>query len=375
MHSKRILLMYISEVSGHRNAAMAVEKAFKIICPKAEILNINALNYTNPVSEKIVNSIYMSIIKRIPSVWDYLYDNSRIAKKVRKLQESVHRINAPKLRKLFDNFKPDVVVCSQAFPCSMVAAYKMRYDYSVPLVAVLTDFVPHLYWVHEGVDYYVTASAEVDKRLCSRGVPLSRIKQFGIPFDPKFSIPVDRQKVISQLGLARGKQNILVMGGGQGLGPIKAIVKSLDNIDHDFQVMVITGVNKKLYKQLLTFSKRLKKKIHLFEFVNNVNELMAISDIIVSKPGGITTAEALSLGLPMAIIKPIPGQEANNAEYLLKEKAAVKIDSPESAGKIVGDLLADSRKLKLLSDNARRISKPSASMDIAGLLLDLCGKK
>ena len=152
MQPKRIILMYISEVSGHRSATMAIEKAVKILSPKSEILNINAFNYTNPISEKIVNSIYMGVIKNTPKLWDYLYDNPRVVKGLERLKKLVHNSNSPKFKKLFDKFNPDLVVCTQAFPCGMVADFKKTYGSGLPLVAVLTDFIPHSYWVYDGVN-------------------------------------------------------------------------------------------------------------------------------------------------------------------------------------------------------------------------------
>ena len=147
MRPKRIILMYISEVSGHRNAALAIEKAIRILEPNTEILNINAFNYTNPVAEKITNSIYMGIIKIAPKIWDYLYDNPKVVKRIEKAKENIHKANSPKLKRLFDKFMPDAVICTQAFPCGMVADYKKTYGASLPLIAVLTDYVPHSYWI------------------------------------------------------------------------------------------------------------------------------------------------------------------------------------------------------------------------------------
>jgi processive 1,2-diacylglycerol beta-glucosyltransferase len=144
--------MYISEISGHHSATLAIEKALKILQPNVEILNINAFNYTNPISEKVVNRLYLGIIKRTPQIWDYLYDNPTIAKKIEKMKETIHKFNSPKLKRLFDKFKPDAVVCSQAFPCGMCADYKRTYDSHIPLVAVLTDYVPHSYWIYDRVD-------------------------------------------------------------------------------------------------------------------------------------------------------------------------------------------------------------------------------
>ena len=187
MSAERIILMYISEVSGHHSATIAIEKAIKILSPDAQILNINGFNYTNPISEKIINRLYMGIIKRTPQIWDYLYDNPSVAKNIEKIKETVHKLNSPKLKNLFDRFKPTAVVCTQAFPCGMVADFKKTYNSDIPLIAVLTDYIPHSYWIYDAVDYYITPAQEVGHLLAEKGVDTKKIKNFGIPFDPKFN--------------------------------------------------------------------------------------------------------------------------------------------------------------------------------------------
>lgn len=363
--------MYISEVSGHHNATLAIEKAIKILEPEAEILNLNAFNYTNPISEKVVNRIYMGLIKRMPAVWDYLYDNPGVVKKVTKLKEIIHRFNSPKLKNLFERFRPDLVACTQAFPCGMVADYKKTYDSQLPLIAVLTDYIPHSYWVYDNVNYYIAPSDEVATRLLKKGVPSSKIKAFGIPFDPEFNAPIDRKKVLQHLKFDMQLPNILIMGGGQGLGPIKTIIKSLEKAKDEFQEIIVTGTNKKLYKSLQRKIKNYRKVIRIFGYVNNIHELMEISNIIITKPGGVTTAEALAKKIPMIIVKPIPGQEANNTSYLVEKGAAVKTEKPSSIHHIIDGLLKNPDRLKQMSESAKSISKPNASLDIAKLILSL----
>lgn len=374
MSATRIILMYISEVSGHHSATLAIEKAIKILQPQAEVLNINTFNYTNPISEKIVNRIYMGIIKRTPKLWDYLYDNPSIVKKIAKIKSSIHNFNSPKFKTLFDKFQPDVVACSQAFPCGMVADYKKVYHSDIPLVAVLTDYVPHSYWVYDNINYYVVPSDEVGLRLAEKGVPQDKIKPFGIPFDSKFNEKISRDEIAKGLGLDLDIPTILIMGGGQGLGPIKTIVRSLDGLRLEFQEIIVTGTNKKLYRSLKRKIGRYKKKILLFGYANNVNELMDVSDLIITKPGGITTAEALAKKIPMVIVKPIPGQEASNTAYLSGHLAAIKIDKPKDVCAAIEDLLRNPDKLSRMREAITRISKPSASQDIARLLLDLASK-
>lgn len=370
MPHKRIILMYISEVSGHHSATLAIEKVLRILQPNVEILNINAFNYTNPISERIVNRLYIGVIKRTPQIWEYLYDNPTIVKKIEKVKETIHKFNSPKLKILFDKFKPDAIVCSQAFPCGMCADYKRTYDSCIPLVAVLTDYVPHSYWIYDTVDYYISPSEDVALRLMRKGVERNRIKSLGIPFDPQFNEPLDKNELFQKLKLNPDILTVLIMGGGQGLGPIKTIVKSLEKVKREIQEIVVCGTNKKLYKSLKKRIKKYKKKILLFGYVHNINELMRMSDIIITKPGGVTTAEVLANHLPMVIVKPLPGQEANNASYLIEKGAAIKVDKPRQVSLAVENLLANPVKLKEMSEATRRISKPNASLDIAKLLLN-----
>lgn len=372
MHPKRIVLMYISEISGHHNATLAIEKAIRILAPNAEVSNINAFNYTNPVAEKIVNSIYMSIIKVAPGIWDYLYDNPKIVKRIEKAKQNINKTNSPKLKKLFERLKPDAVVCTQAFPCGMVAGFKKTYQADLPLIAVLTDYVPHSYWIYDAVDCYITPSEDVSMRLIKKGVPAQKVKPLGIPFDPKFNTALNKDSIFSKYKLSPGIPTILIMGGGQGLGPIKTIVKSLEKVNRELQEIIVTGTNKKLYNSLKRRIKKYKKKIIIFGYTQSINELMSIADIVISKPGGVTTSEVLSLAKPMLIIKPLPGQEANNTAYLTQREAALDIEEPDKINLVIEDLLRDPQKLKHLSDSAKRISKPHASMDIARLLLESC---
>ncbi len=363
--------MYISEASGHHSATLAIEKAIKMLEPEAEVLNINAFNYTNPMSEKVINRIYLGIIKKTPKIWDYLYDNPKVKRTLDGIKEMIHQLNSPKLKTLFDRFKPDAVACSQAFPCGMVADFKKTYNCDIPLVAVLTDYVPHSYWIYETVNYYIAPCEEVKERLMQRGVDEKRIKTFGIPFDPKFNLGVDKKAVIKRMRLDETQPIILIMGGGQGFGPIKTIIRSLKKIKIDLQEIIIAGINKKLYKSLKKGLKKYKKRITLLEYVEYVDELMAISKLIITKPGGVTTAEALAKGIPMIIIKPIPGQEENNTAYLISKGAAVKVENPHKVNLTVEDLLLHPKELSNMSDCAKKISKPDAALDIAGLLLDL----
>ena len=374
MSEKRILLMHISKVSGHKSAAIAVEKAIGILEPKAAISNLNAFDYTNPITASLVHYIYLHMVQRMPFIWRYLYDNQKFAKKTEKTKSVIHRINAPKLKAILDKFQPGVIACSQAYPCGIIADLKKSYNLNIPLVAILTDYVPHSYWIYDTVDYYITPSEDVKRRLVEKGVRPEKIKTFGIPINPEFAQPLNRSEIKLKLGLKQDSPVILIMGGSHGIGPLKQVISSLDTSKFNFQEIVVTGVNKKLFRHLNKNLGNYKKNIKLYEYANNVCELMSASDLVITKPGGVTVSEALAMKLPMIILKPIPGQEDNNTVYLIQHGAAIKVNKPKKIKGTVETLLSNPEKLKQLSLKALDMSKPRASLDIANFLLGLCEK-
>ena len=374
MERKKILLLYISEHSGHHCASRAIEAALHSIDAGVETLSINSFNYTNPILEKVINKTYMGVIKRKPEIWDYLYDNPSVLRKTQGLREMIHRFNSGKLKVLLDDFKPDAIICTQAFPCGMVADYKKSFDLPTPIIAVLTDYAPHSYWIYNNVDRYVVPSEDTGKKLTDNGIDPSRIAVFGIPIDPKFAKEHNRDEVIERLSLDKSKPCILVMGGTQGIGPIRELVRLVDQSTLNLQMIVATGTNAKLYKALSGRVNSFKKKILVLPYASNIDELMDASSIIITKPGGITTAEALAKGIPMLISNPLPGQEAMNTKYLLKEGAAVKAENPIDVIILLKELLYNKHKLKNMSQRAKAISRPDSAVRVARLILELAGR-
>lgn len=368
---KRILLLYITELSGHHKASMAIERAIKLLDPAAETLNVNSFNYTNPILEKIINKTYMSVIKRTPEVWEYLYDNPSVVKNTQRLKEAIHRHNSKKLSALLNDFRPDAVVATQAFPCGIIADIKKSSNPDISLVGALTDFYPHSYWVYEAVDRYVVASEEAKQRFIHDGIPEEKIKILGIPIDVKFKEKKPKEQIKQKLNLDLDKPVVLIMGGGAGLGPIKTIVLTMDRLYTDLQVIVVAGANAKLYKYLVKKAGCFKKKIIPLGYSDNIDELMEASDIVITKPGGITVSEALAKALPILIVNPIPGQEAKNTKFLIKSGAAIKAENNMEVATLLENLFSMPSKLKAMADAAARISKPNSAQDIAKMILEL----
>jgi processive 1,2-diacylglycerol beta-glucosyltransferase len=363
--------MYISKVSGHRSATVAIEKSLKKFIPDAEVMSINGFGYNYPLLEHVVNAAYMTVIKYTPKVWDYMYDNPKVVKRSANLRNFLNKSSHKKLEKLFKEFPADTVICSQAFPCSMVADFKTSKGLKFNLIGTLTDYAPHSYWINEGVDHYIVPSEDTKERFIKKNVPAEKIKTFGIPIRYNFAEQLDKTAVRKKLGLDPEVPVVLVMGGGQGLGPMKEAVKKLIESSTPLQFIVVSGANVKLAKWLKRMAGTAAKKVVHYDYANNVDELMEAAHLIVTKPGGMTTVECLTKGLPMVIINPLPGQEERNADFLLEKGIAIRVHDLMNLAEEVDLLVKSPERLQSMARAARENSKPYAADDLAKLVMSL----
>jgi len=248
---KRSLIFYISRFSGHYYAAKAIENSLISLDRGIETRMMNAFAYTNPVLGKIIDKMYLGVIKNKPNLWGNIYDNPDVLKKIIKARKLFHRYNMPKIDRLMRSYAPDIVYCTQAYPCGIVADYKKKYGSNVRLVGVLTDHAPHSYWLFDEVDFYVVPSEETAEVFKQKGAAPEKIKVFGIPVDGSFRLKHDRESSRKKYVLSIDKPVILVMGGTQGLGVMEQTVDLLMNDKvHGYQLLVVTGKNKGLYRRL-----------------------------------------------------------------------------------------------------------------------------
>ncbi len=365
----RVLLMYITMFSGHYRASVAVERAIRQLAPDTELLNLDAAQYFNPILSRLADQLYMRVIRSTPQVWDYMYDNPAVAVRSQPFRQWLHRYNAPKVRELLAEFQPTVVACTQAFPCGIVADYKRRTGSSIPLYAILTDFVPHSYWLYPQVDRYFVGSEAAQAWLEQSGIPRDRIQRTGIPIDPVFAEPTDGAPRLRALGLDPAQPIVLVMGGGQGLGPIEQVTMALAALPEPFQLVVIAGVNAKLQRRLAKLVPNVRRRLVVLGHVQFIHELIGAATLLVTKPGGLTTSEALAKQLPMILVDPIPGQEVKNTQLLLQYQVAIRAQRWDEVPQVVSELLQSPTRLAALRQAAAVVGRPRAALEIAQLLL------
>lgn len=368
VNENRVLIFYITEHSGHHSAASAVEKALKLNDPACKVLCVNAFKQIFPVIERLVHVLYLTVIKKVPVIWERMYDNPGFFNKSRFMKNFVNQTGAKKVKDFIDSFKPQVIICTQAFPCGIVAEYKKKFNKKVFLIGVLTDFSPHSYWIYEDVDYYVAPTQESKQMLIQKGVDERKILTFGIPIDPKFNVSCDRARLLKHYGLHSEIPVVLVMGGGRGLGPIKGLLIELDNSRLDLQIIIVCGVNVSLHNWVQ--GRLFKKKILNFAFTDQIDRLMSMACVVITKPGGVTTAEVLAKKRPMIILNPIPGQEVRNTDFLEKNNVAVKIDSPSQVSGAIEKILKESGDGSNFIASFQHLAKPEASLELSGFILE-----
>lgn len=360
------LILSITAGQGHNQTAKVLSDCFN--AEGIECLYMDSLKYINPLLSESVSKIYLMSTKSIPKIYGKIYRRfeNRPVDDMHGLPKLTNNILARALLKKLHSENPDFIICTHVFAALLVTALKGYISDDIMTVGIVTDFTIHPYWEDTHLDYYVTPSEGLNIQALKKGIPENRILPFGIPIDPKFSKRLPREKACEILGID-DRRTVLVMSGSMGFGNVTDEIKALDRVDGDFQIVTICGNNKKLKKHIdnIEFS----KKVYNYGFVNNVDVFMDAVDCIITKPGGLTTSEALAKGVPMIMSNPIPGQEDRNVEFLLNAGAAIKVSPTYPIDDAIYQLFSGKR-LKLIKEAIRSLGKPNATKHLVEFIAD-----
>jgi processive 1,2-diacylglycerol beta-glucosyltransferase len=370
----RILVLSASVGAGHMRAAEAVEKALVATVPGATVRNVDVLELTNAAFRRIYGKAYLDLVNRVPHVLGYFYDlMDQPSRSGRyhgdRLRQAVERLNLQAFIRFLKAEPWDVVINTHFLPAAIIATLRKRNETTQKHVTVTTDFETHRLWVNQPCDHYFTATEEGAKYLQHWGVPASDTTVTGIPIDPVFNTPKDRTACLAKHGLAGDRPVVLQLSGGFGVGPIARITLGLMQLEQPIDLVVISGKNEAVKTELEALPKPERHRVHILGFTKKIDELMAVADLVVSKPGGLTTSETLARGAVMVIVNPIPGQETRNSDYLLESGAAIKVNNIGTLPYKVGSLLADPARLANLKANVAKIARPKAAFDVVGRCL------
>lgn len=358
LSTPRVLIFSVSIGSGHDSVANALAEEINRQFPDSHVMIVDTFKYINPIFNKVVSGGYKETIKFTPKVWGYLYDQAEDGERLVDMGQLLSKLLSPKLDQLLKGFEPDILICTHAFPVGILSVLKERKNIPIPLIACITDFTVHSFWIHSQVDMYVIPNTDLNYRFLEENISLDKVKAFGIPIRSQFLAKPDQKQARKDLGLNPHEQTVLVMGGGWGLGKIEEVVNNLLE-ESKLQIIVVTGSNTKLKKNLELLKQN--NRLHVFGYLENIAQLMAASDVIVTKPGGITCAESIAMELPMVIISPLPGQEDRNTDYFLNMGIAIKVRKAEHLVRELNALCNNKLRLKHMREMAAYLKKPEAS--------------
>lgn len=362
---KKILYLFSDTGGGHRSAATALIKAVNEISNnkyKQDMVDVFAecSGFLN-----VFAKLYGPVIRYSPKMWGRLYYWLDDPKKL----EALERISRPfilkELKNLIKDRDPGLIVSVHPMVNHLTARALKDLKRKTPFVVVITDPVTlHRAWVSQEVDQFFVATEEAAEHCVRYGLDKKKIKVFGMPIDPKFA------KKDTEKAQARAEDmldprffTVMLMGGGEGGGGMYEIVKQIEKSDLKIQLIVVAGRNKKLEKQLNEEAEKFKFPIKIFGFTDKIADLMSESDLLITKAGPGSIAEALAMNLPVILTSWLPGQEEGNVEYVIREGLGRVTENPKELVEIIRGLI-NTPEFEKMKKNIRRVRKPTAALDI-----------
>lgn len=372
---KKVMIFYAAYGGGHLSAARSIKENIEANYPNIDVKLVDCMEYVNKYVNKVTTKAYSEIAKKAPRTWGKMYWQSQKGP-LAHISTTSNKVLSIKLNKLLQDFEPDIIISTHPFGTQMCAYLKKLGKLNAKIATVMTDYAPHDQWLvfNHYVDYYFVSHDGMKKQLHEKGIPNEKIFATGIPLSNKFLLKYDKTEILESFGLSPDKKTVLFFGGGEfGLGKTQTfkIFKSFIECHENIQIVAIAGKNPKMKESFENLVEELGKQnnVKVLEYTNKVPELMSISDLVVTKPGGLTTTESLASGLPIVVINPIPGQEEENATYLEENKVAIWIRKDDNIEQILNELFSNPDKIQEMKIRARIISKKNSTKDICKILL------
>jgi processive 1,2-diacylglycerol beta-glucosyltransferase len=366
-----IIFLIASYGTGHRQVALALQKAIRQLDPSIKTEVVDFLDLVDPYLNELTQWLFIRILKYNPSLWRILFKRTENVDIDSISHNILNLLGSKKLINFVKRENPKVIVCTYPIQVGVLSRLKRLKLIDKPIVSVVTDIAVHSFWLHPYVDLYIVANDYAKEMLISKGVPPYKIGATGLPIDPSFSEPIDRERCLKIFGLDDNIPVISAMMGGYGLDDkLVQVVDVLMNIEIPFQGIVATGHNRKVRKSLREKT-RDRGNIKVFGYIHHSRELMAISDVLITKAGGITISEALAMETPMVLYGVIPGHEEENAQFLINNRAALMARDSKELETSIKSLLLDRSLTESIKEEERRLKKPTSGLDGAKLILEL----
>ena len=371
----KVIIFYASYGGGHLNAAKSIQECILNNYKEIDVELIDCMKYVNITIEKITTAAYREMAKKAPWAWGRIYADSQKGP-LAHISSRSNKIMAIKLLKLLREKNPDLIISTHPFGSQMCSYLKRKNKIHAKIATIMTDFAPHDQWLvgSDFTDYFFVAHKKMKDYLISKNIDERKIFDTGIPISNRFLVDYDKNSILKELEFHDNKKTILFFGGGEfGLGKTRTveIFECFVKLFKNTQIIAISGKNEKMrnaFEKIVEENNR-TDSIKVFEYTKQVPEFMSISDLVVTKPGGLTTSESLASNLPMVVINPIPGQEEENAEFLEENGIAIWIKKNDDPYKKLENLFVDEKKLADMKENTKKLARKYSTQNICDILL------
>ncbi|MCL2354617.1 MAG: glycosyltransferase [Oscillospiraceae bacterium] len=375
---KKILILYGSYGSGHLSAAKNIKEYIDSNCSEiAETLLVDCIEYINKTLNKVSTTAFKEMATNAHWAWRQIY-NSGESGAFFKISATTNKWMSHKLNKLLQEYNPDIIISTHYFSSQMCALLKKSGEINCKLATIITDYAPHGQWTtqHEHVDYFFVAHEGMKEQLSKYTVSPKKVFPLGIPLSSRFLVDYNKETIFNEFNLDSNKSTTLFFAGSKnGFSKNKNcnILRTLLEDFPDMQVIAVAGKSERTKEQFenIVSEKKANRKVKILEYTNQVPELMSISDVVITKPGGLTTTESMASNLPIIAINPIPGQEEENAEFLEKNGIGIWIKKNDNVKEKIKAVLNSPEKIESMKINAGLYAKRNSSHDICKVLLEL----
>lgn len=372
---RKVIIFYASYGGGHLSAAKSIQKYITENYENIETQMIDCMKYVNRPIEKMTSGAYREMAKKAPKLWGKVYEGSQKGL-LSEISKDSNKLMAKKLGKLINEINPDLIISTHPFSSQMASYLKEKGKIDCEIATILTDFAIHKQWLvgSEYTNNFFVSNDNMKNDMIELGINENKIHVTGIPMSDRFFENFDKEKIYKMFELNPSKKVILFFGGGEfGLGREQTIkiLKSFITHSSNHQIVAISGKNEKMKEAFEKLVSELHAEdiVKVLPYTTQVPELMSISDIVVTKPGGLTSTESLASGLPMVLINPIPGQEEENAQFLENAGVGIWLKPKENCDEIITELLNDENKLNRMRKNTELLAKKNSTMDICKTIL------
>ena len=366
----KVLLLSVPAGGGHYQTARAVCDYLNTLDnAQCEILDI--AENTNGFVKGFISNGYLFTTTALPAGYRFFYNlmNKRTKHSFTFVSRLLYWVCGKKLVKYIESYKPDVVVSTHPFATVVLNIHAKKHKLNTKIISIITDLTIQPMWEQTTSDYFITASDLLSYQALVKWGSCDNVLPLGIPISTKFSQKTEKAQARASLSFP-DKFTVLVMMGSMGYGSAAAkLIRELDSLTDDFHIIAVCGNNKTLKARIEKL--KINKSLTAYGFVNNVADLMDTADCIITKPGGLSSSEALAKNLPIILANPIPGHEDRNQEFLVNNGAAVALSKTFKVSEAVYQLIHSENMCKRLSENAHHLAKPDATRNLAELILNI----